>query len=70
MARRYDPSAPPRVAAAWRVLARTLYGCGDAHNDHAADVPTSRPGLSHVEAGQWSLDPKLWYDPTEVRLRD
>jgi len=64
--RRYGCAAPSRAAAAWRVLARTLYSCGDAHNDHAADVPTSRPGLSHAEAGQWSLNPRLWYDPVQV----
>ena len=65
--RRYGPAAPSRAVAAWRVLARTLYSCRDARNDHAADVPTSRPGLSHEEAGQWSLNPQLWYDPGEVR---
>jgi len=67
--RRYGLTAPSRAVEAWRVLARTLYSCGDAHNDHAADVPTSRPELSHAEAGQWSLNPQLWYDPAEVSAR-
>ena len=67
--RRYGPAAPSRAAAAWRVLARTLYSCGDAHNNHAADVPTSRPGLTHAEAGQWSSNPQLWYNPAEVSGR-
>ena len=65
--RRYGPAVPRPAYEAWRVLARTLYSCADGHNDHAADMPSSRPGLSAAEAGQWSLNPKLWYDPNEVR---
>lgn len=63
---RYGIQPPSEAHTAWQLLRHSVYDATDGHLDHAKDIPTSLPGLSPNEIGQWGLRPELWYNPQIV----